>query len=56
MPCPPNKDTFEGSATSFVMAASGRHLKVLMVNRVNVVSVTILLVLHVGVVGHHVRC
>ena len=44
----------EGPATSFVVAAKGRHLCILAVNRVNVAAVTTILVLHVGVMGHHV--
>jgi len=46
----------EGRATSFVVAAAGRHLCILALNRVNVVAVTTILVLHVGVIGHHVPC
>ena len=46
----------EGRATSFVVAANGRHLCILALNRVNVVAVTTILVLHVGVIGHHVPC
>ena len=42
-------------------AASGRDTSfvvsfVLALNRVNVVAVTTILVLHVGVIGHHVPC
>ena len=44
----------EGRATSFVVAAAGRHLCILALNRVNIVAVTTILVLHVGVIGHHV--
>ena len=39
-----------GRATSFVVSC------VLALNRVNVVAVTTILVLHVGVIGHHVPC
>ena len=39
-----------GRATSFVVSF------VLALNRVNVVAVTTILVLHVGVIGHHVPC
>ena len=39
-----------GRATSFVVSF------VLALNRVNVVAVTTLLVLHVAVIGHHVPC
>ena len=39
-----------GGATSFVVAF------VLALNRVNVVAVTTILVLHVGVIGHHIPC
>ena len=38
----------ENRATSFVVAAAGRHLCVLALNRVNIVAVTTILVLHVG--------
>ena len=48
--------TAEGRGTSFVVAANGRHLCILALNRVNVVAVTTILVLHVGVIGHHVPC
>ena len=41
-------------ATSFVVAASDRHVCILAVNKVNVVVVTTILVLHVGVIGRHV--
>ena len=44
----------EGRVTSFVVAAAGRHLCRLALNRVNIVAVTTILVLHVGVIGHHV--
>ena len=44
----------EGRATSFVVAANGRYLCILALNRVNIVAVTTILVLHVGVIGHHV--
>ena len=43
-----------GRATSFVVAANGRLLCILALNRVNIVAVTTILVLHVGVIGHHV--
>ena len=39
-----------GRGTSFVVSF------VLALNRVNVVAVTTILVLHVGVIGHHVPC
>ena len=42
------------AATSFVVAAKGRHLCILALNNVNVVAVTTILVLHVGVIRHHV--
>ena len=32
------------------------HLFILALNRVNVVAVTTILVLHVGMIGHHVPC
>ena len=38
----------EGRATSFVVAAEGRHLRILALNRVNIVAVTTILVLPVG--------
>ena len=38
----------EGRATSFVVAAEGRHLRILALNRVNIVAVTTILALHVG--------
>ena len=38
----------EGRATSVVVAANGRHLCILALNRVNVVAVTTILGLHVG--------
>ena len=44
----------EGRVTSFVVAAAGRHLCTLDLNRVNIVRVTTMLVFHVGVIGHHV--
>ena len=44
----------EGRATSFVVAANGRHLCILALNAMNTVAVTTILVLHVGVIGHHV--
>ena len=37
----------EGCATSFVVAAKGRHLCILALNKVNIVAVTTILVLHV---------
>ena len=40
----------EGRATSLVVAAKGRHLCILALNRVNVVAVTTIFVLHVGVI------
>ena len=46
----------EGRVTCFVVAAAGRHLCIVALNRVNVVVVTTILVLHVGVIGHHVPC
>ena len=39
-----------GAATSFVVSF------VLALNRVRIVAVTTILVLHVGVIGHHVHC
>ena len=44
----------EGRATSFVVAARGRLLCILALNTVNILAVTTILVLHVGVIGHHV--
>ena len=44
----------EGRASSFVVAARGRHLCILALNRVNIIAVTTTLVLHVRVIGHHV--
>ena len=41
----------EGRATSFVVAAKGQHLCILALNKVNIVAVTTILVLHVGSVG-----
>ena len=38
----------EGRVTSFVVAAAGRHLCTVALNRVNIVAVTTRLVLHVG--------
>ena len=38
----------EGRVTSFVVAAAGRHLCILALNRVNLVAVTTIFVLHVG--------
>ena len=43
----------EGRITSFVVAAASRHLCILALNTVNIVAVTTILVLHVGVIGHH---
>ena len=37
-----------GSATSFAVAAEGRHHCILALNQVNIVAVTIILVLHGG--------
>ena len=37
-----------GRATSFVVAAKGRHYCMLALNKVSIVTVTTLLVLHVG--------
>ena len=39
----------EGCVTSFVVAAANRHLCILALNRVNIVAVTTILVLHVGI-------
>ena len=48
---PPKRSaTAYGRGTSFAVSF------VLALNRVNVVTVTALLVLHVGVIGHHVPC
>ena len=44
----------EGRVTSFVVAIASRHLCILVLNRVNVVAMTTILALHVGVIGHHV--
>ena len=44
----------EGRVTSFVVAAAARHLCKLALNRVNIVEVNTILVLHVSVIGHHV--
>ena len=44
----------EGRVTSSVVSAKGRHLYILALNRVNIVAVTTILVLHVNVIGHHV--
>ena len=44
----------EGRVTSFVVATASRHLCILALNGVNIVAVTTILVLHVGVIGHHV--
>ena len=44
------RDAACGRATSFVVSF------VLALNRVNIVAVTTVLVLHVGVIGHHVPC
>ena len=41
-------------ATSFVVAAASRHLCILALNKLIIVAVTTILVLHVGVIGHHV--
>ena len=38
----------EGRVTSFVVAAKGRHLCMLALNKVNIVAITTILVLHVG--------
>ena len=38
----------EGRATSFVVAAKGRHLCIFALNKVYIVAVTTVLVLHVG--------
>ena len=38
----------KGRATSFVVAAKGRHLCILALDNVNIVAVTTMLVLHVG--------
>ena len=46
----------EVRVTSFVVAAVGRHLCILALNRVNVVAVTTIVGLYVGVIGHHVPC
>ena len=35
-------------------AAEGRHLCIFALNRSNIIAVTAILVLHVGVSGHHV--
>ena len=43
-------DAAFGRATSFVVSFA------LAVNRVKVVAMTTILVLHVGVIGHHVPC
>ena len=37
----------EGPATYYVVAAKGRHLCILALNRVNIVAITTILVLHV---------
>ena len=42
----------EGHVTSFV----DRHFCILALYRVNIVAVITILVLHVGVLGHHVPC
>ena len=44
----------EGRVTSFVVAAAGRHLCILALNRVKIVAVPTIHVVHVGVIGHHV--
>ena len=38
----------EGRATFFVVAAEDRHLRVLALNRINIVAVTTILALHVA--------
>ena len=38
----------EGRATSFVLTAKGRHFCILALNKVNIVAVTSILVLHAG--------
>ena len=38
----------EGRATSVVVAAAGRHRCILALNKLNIVAVTTILVLHVG--------
>ena len=38
----------EGRITSFVVAAEGRYLCILALNKVNILAVTTILVLHVG--------
>ena len=44
----------EDRVTSNVTAAASRHLCILALNRVKIVAVTTILVLHVRVIGHHV--
>ena len=46
----------EGRSTSFVVAAYCRHVSFLALNGVNVVAVTTIVALHVGVIRHHVPC
>ena len=46
----------EGRVTSFVVAATGRHLCILALDKVNVFAVTAILILHVGAFGHHAPC
>ena len=38
----------EGRAISFVVSTEGRHLRILDLNRVNILAVTTILALHVG--------
>ena len=40
----------EGRVTSFVLTDAGRHLCILALNKVNILAVTTILVLHVGVI------
>ena len=44
----------EGRVTSFVVSANGPHLCISALNRMNDVAMTTILVLHVGVIGHHI--
>ena len=44
----------EGRVPPFVVAAASRHLCILALNRVNIVAVTTIIVLHVVVIGLHV--
>ena len=46
----------ECRAPCFLVAAVGRRLCVLALNKVNIVAVPTIPVLHVGVIEHHVRC